>query len=899
MSVRPSTWDNPAARSHLRDRVALVSGGVRVTAEPLIKESANGLLQSIRIDGATPENVVVRTADGVALPVESEPIAGGVRVLVPEVDRPTPLRIEPLGVSIELTPQRHWTVHVIHHSHYDIGYTDQQGRVRTEQIAYLDDVLHLVKETDDWPDDAKFRWNVEALWAFDQWSANRPRRQVEEFIQRVREGRIEFSAMPFNLHTETCSTDELHELLRLSKVVREKYGVDIRTAMQTDVPGAVSGLVDALAANGVQYLSVAHNWAGLSVPHLLGGQDVPRLFRWKSPSGASLLVWMADTPHGMAYMEGPLLGFHESYAVVDDQLPAYLNAMARFGYPYDGDMFGWQVPDAPLHRTPYPWDVLHLRVNGRFADNAPPRRLVAQIVRDWNAKWAYPKLRMSTNEDFFRDAERREGIPTFVGDWNDSWAIGVGSAARAMQISRRGQGQLADAQTIETIASLVDGDEVDPADAERTYLAAALFDEHTWGASNAWRHGDAAFDSGEEQWHWKYAQGLLAHDDARMLLDRASVRLAESAGTADGALASFHVVNTTSWARTDVVRAFLPESRVPVETPVAVRDARTGKSLPVAVSPQLNPNHRDAGRFLLIEVADVPALGKVRVDVVPAETQAEPQPAEGTVLENDFLRVEIDLSTATIASIVEKRTGREIVRPDAATGFNGYIYDTYTSSGGFNHASSKFQATDRLELLGGREHSRPAALINRRRTAVAEEITYESTVPGARWLRTTVSLPHGVARVDIANRLAKDPTMTKESAFFAFPFNVDDPTVRIDVTGGVVGTGLPVVPGSAEHLRSMRRWVSVEDAGGAMALATPDVPLVQIGQITLPYAPFPPTLVEDEPATVFSWVHNNIWDTNFPSEQGFEATFRYSVAPGPGPGPVLGMRTAAATSHPL
>jgi hypothetical protein len=50
-------------------------------------------------------------------------------------------------------------------------------------------------------------------------------------------------------------------------------------------------------------------------------------------------------------------------------------------------------------------------------------------------------------------------------------------------------------------------------------------------------------------------------------------------------------------------------------------------------------------------------------------------------------------------------------------------------------------------------------------------------------------------------------------------------------------------------------------------------------------------------------VHNNLWDTNFPSEQGFEMTFRYSVASGvstsSSSGPVLGMRTAAAFSRPL
>lgn len=53
---------------------------------------------------------------------------------------------------------------------------------------------------------------------------------------------------------------------------------------------------------------------------------------------------------------------------------------------------------------------------------------------------------------------------------------------------------------------------------------------------------------------------------------------------------------------------------------------------------------------------------------------------------------------------------------------------------------------------------------------------------------------------------------------------------------------------------------------------------------------------------MFSWVHNNIWDTDVPSEQAFDHVFRYSVGwedAGVLGGAVLGMRTAAAGSRPL
>jgi len=52
---------------------------------------------------------------------------------------------------------------------------------------------------------------------------------------------------------------------------------------------------------------------------------------------------------------------------------------------------------------------------------------------------------------------------------------------------------------------------------------------------------------------------------------------------------------------------------------------------------------------------------------------------------------------------------------------------------------------------------------------------------------------------------------------------------------------------------------------------------VHPGTISLPYAPFPASTSPTRAATVYSWLHNNVWDTNFPIEQGITATFEYAV----------------------
>ena len=919
--VRTSWFDPERWRAALRDRVVAVRasvGGrlVEATPEPLLRGDPGELKQSIRVrfspglrDGA-PAEVEVRLASGVVLSPEVEPAPGGaIRVLVPEVQQPTAIAIrfpnlDPAAeVRLELPPQRRWTIHLIHHSHFDNGYTDTQGQVLTEQLSFLDSCLDLVRATEGWADDARFRWCIESLWVFNRWAGSRPARSVQEFVDRVREGSFELTAMPFNMHSEACSTDELHELLRGAHELRTRWGISPVVAMQTDVPGAVVGLPDVLGEHGVRYLSVAHNWAGRSVPQLVGGQDLPRLFKWRGAGGHDVLVWMTDTPHGLAYMEGPLIGFHDSFAAVDDLLPAYLTSLAANPYPFDGGISGWAADRATIDRPAYPWDLLHLRVQGRFGDNAPPRLAIAECVRAWNEKWAWPHLRLSRNVDFFEAAEKRLGsqIETFKGDWNDWWAEGLGSAALPVSLNRRAQSMIADAQTI---AAMAGRGTLENSRVTDTYESLALFDEHTWGAANPWTDGDSGTDSGEQQWHWKYAQALRAHEGSTDLLQRGANQLGERLGASPSALASFWVVNTAGFDRGDVVQCFLPESLVPADVPVAVTDARSGLALPSRISLQVNEDHRNAGRSIEFRADAVPAVGAVRIDVKAGSgVDSEPrQSGPQDVLENRFLRARVDLSRSCIVSIIEKTTGRELVDCDAAVGFNGYIYDQYASAGGFNHQANKLESSNRLELLAKRSVSRPAAVLSRTSDATAERLVFESPADGARWVRTTLTLHRDIPRLDIENRVSKPATMAKESAFFAFPFAFRNPVVRVEVTGGVVGTGIASVPGGAQHMRAMRRWVSLEEDGFAAAWVTRDAPLIEIGQLALPYAPFPPTL-QPEPATLYSWVHNNLWDTNFPPQQGFETTFHYAVAAAPvngaETGPSLAMRTATAVCRPL
>ncbi len=194
------------------------------------------------------------------------------------------------------------------------------------------------------------------------------------------------------------------------------------------------------------------------------------------------------------------------------------------------------------------------------------------------------------------------------------------------------------------------------------------------------------------------------------------------------------------------------------------------------------------------------------------------------------------------------------------------------------------------------------SLVSRTTDPVAERITIRLVAEGTEWLETTITVPHEVKRIDIANRLLKIATSEKESVYFAFPFAVSDDDPEYEITGGVTSLDTPHVPGSAQHMFAIRHWLGLQDANGAAAWATLEAPLIELGSIALPYAPFPQTVPVDRAkrSTIYSWALNNLWDTNFPPAQGGEMYFRYALSSDVSRSRrELGIQTGASLSTPL
>jgi hypothetical protein len=879
--------------------VDLELGGVVVRAGdlPVLREQDGALRQCLRLAvsadgdrGVVHFSALVGGARVDTASLETRSGSARVHLFVPAVDEATTveLEIELAGGlrrvdTLVVEPQRRWRIFVVHHSHLDIGYTDPRARVLRQHLAYLDSALDYAARDDD------FRWTIESNLILERWLASRPQATREELLELLRTRRFEVCALPFTMHVEALSIDELARQLRFTHELRDRYGVDVVSAMQTDVPGGPPGLPLVLADAHVPYLAVAHNWAGRATPYLTGGAELPRAFRWRTDGGKQVLVWHTDSPHGIAYLEGNLLGLAESHEAAGELLPEYLAALSTRGHPYTG------VLGVPVDREPYPHDVLHLRVQGVTADNAAPSLVPAEITRRWNEHYAYPRLYTATNREFF-EAFPADGLQTYTGDWADWWADGLGSAARQVGLNRRAQAIVRTAQTLHTLAG--PGTE-HAADTDRAYESMSLFDEHTWCAAHPGGDAPAGRESSALQWQAKAALAGDALDCAESLLDAAVARFRSPERRA-----SVLVLNAAGFERTDVVSVFLPVSRVEPGRTFIVVDAETGQHVAHALAPPETARNRPRGQALTFVAERVPAVGYRRYDLAAAA--APDIDGEARELETGHYRVELDVDGGYALNVLDKALGLDLVDATSAFGLGQIVHDRYASAlqatmrlppGGAQVTPSHGSASD--VFIAARTTPQHGVVVSRVSNLVEERVTVRVVGAGCDWIETTYRLVHGVRRLGVMHRLSKRPTVDKEGLFALFPFALEDPDVTYELTGGV-GGGMRV-PGGAEHFHAVRHWVALQDRSRTVAWSTLEAPLVQLGNLFLPYPPYPPTIDDCRSGTIASWTMNNVWDTNFPLSQGGETTFSYALSSAPPDADAhdLGIATAAALTQPL
>jgi hypothetical protein len=734
-------------------------------------------------------------------------------------------RIERRTVRIRPVVRR--DLYFLPHSHVDIGYSDRQSVVERNHWSYYERAIELAAKTADYPAGARFKWNVEELWAVETYLKQASPEKRAAFVGAVRKGWIGLQAMLSNQLTGLCHPEEFLRLTAFGRILGAECGVPVRSAMITDIPGLSWAAVAAFARAGVAYFSSGPNY----MPRLIDGGDRigrtlkawgDRPFYWVSPSGdAKILFWMAG--RGYSWFHGLNLG-DLGRAPVRGILD-YMLELADRGYPYSMVQVRYTVG----------------------GDNGPPDPGLADFVRRWNEEHESPRIVIATAEEAFAELERRYGaiIPAVRGDFTGYWEDGAASTARETALARRSAERLVEA---ETLWSLLDPARFPAAAFDEAWRQVVLFNEHTWGAADSISDPDG--ENARDQWAYKQAFALEADRMSRKL--RASALSVPGPAEAKAGRLAVDVVNTLSWPRSELATL---SAEVP-RPGDAVRDA---DGRPV-------PSQRLSTGDLVFLAADVPALGAKRFVVTAGAQQAagHASVADGR-LENGLATVSIDPVTGAAKSY-QWAFGRDLELADTAApfGLNAYFYIP-------GRDPSKAQGPSNVKFRSGEAGPLVASLV------------VESDAPGTKRLVREYILRDGSPRLEIRNLVDKTKVRDKESVHFGFPLGVPDGEMRIDLGWAEIRPEADQLPGACRDFFGIRDSIDVSNRDYGVVWVSPDAPLAEAGAMT-DETPGPlgtrgwrerigPT------RTIFSYAMNNYWHTNYKADQEGEVELRYALIP--------------------
>ncbi len=735
-------------------------------------------------------------------------------------DRPEPFEVRVAArvgdrtatATVQVPPQRRWRVFVAPSAHTDIGYTDLQPNCAQRHCQNTDAALALMRE---FPD---FCWNLEVAWQAEVYLAEHAGPRAEDFVRFAREGRLGVQALYCNILTGLCSTEEACRLTGCAYSLCRRLGIPYRSAMISDVPTQEATLPMILAGSGIRYFS--------------SGINNDRAYPFTQVQGRSPCWW--EGPDGSRVLMMYLFGYaHAAGWGLDTGIEAARTRMMAALAGYE------QRPD-------YPYDAVFL--HGAVSDNCPLNPRLAEVARQWNERYEFPKVILCHNAEFFEYIEKQYGdrLPVVRGSAGTYWEDGAASSARETALCRNAHEAVAAGEALLALADRLGEARCYDRDAiGSVWRNCLLYDEHTWGAHCSVSQPESDFTAA--QWRIKAQFAEDAAAGARQVRDQGMRALAGLVRTPGPAVV---VLNTLSWPRTDLVRVELPEGLAVAEEGAA---------------PFLHP---DGGLFVLAR--DVPPCGYRVLRLAPGTGEpARFAAAEGAVIESRFYRVEFDPATGGIVSLRDKALDRELVDPQASFRLNQYVYAA--GGEGTRIVSNPAGPEPSLTVTG----SGPASLRRLVCPGVGQMMVVETSGPMAPAIRSTVSVWEELPRVDFVNHLTKTRTYAKEAVYFAFPFAASEPTIRYGVPAGIVNANTDMLPGACLDWFTVQHVVELEARDAAIAWATPDAPLVCFQDINRGRWQTRLPMVNGH---LYAYVMNNYWHTNYRAGQGGEMTFRFAAA---------------------
>ncbi|MCX6872579.1 MAG: hypothetical protein NTW21_02050 [Verrucomicrobia bacterium] len=767
---------------------------------------------------------------------------------------PAPVTIEVLakdGTSLAVRkadwkPQKKWTFYACSYSHQDLGFGDYPHRLRTsirhENIRLP---LRFCRETDDWPDDGKYRFNIETSEPLTSFISFNGKETARELATRMREGRIGLGGLHNTANTEQLS----HELMARLFYMSGRHAVDLlgvpasKTTQNDDVIGLTWPLATYAKEAGFDYCF--HGFNRLTMPNVENGRfisDYPPLdretgrhifsignepnFFWQGPDGQTVLR-RATTYERHALIKGHYDPSPEWTTV--QRVELLIQAHEKMKWPFS-TILSQDGSDFTLA-----W------------------RKVADAVHQWNAQYSYPRLKVATFDDYFRAiekemAEKNIKLNTVAGDENNQWSDQDYAAARATTEARRLSEALPATETLASIAHALAGGGDQWINLFQGYHRLLQYFEHT-NAKDTPR-GNMTWYETELQENREMV--TEAANFQQQVFTNAAHRLA-SVVARTGAK-NLIVYNPLPYPRTDIVRANIPAAAVADDT---------GKETTVQQLP-------DGTAIFLAE--NVPATG-YKVYSLTGEPCAIVAAAD-TTMESRSYRIQFNPATGALTSLFDKTLGVELIETNAPHAFNEYLYEFRTCTGGLDYDSrwSHMEKADSVTVTRG---------------PVADVLTVTGKAEGVRALKQTVILYHDQPRVEFGISLDNAPfhgqfTQQHEAIFVALPLAVPSFAIRHELPGCVAEPYRQQVEGSATCHYAIRSFTDLSNDKYGVTVSPVEGSLVCYGEpTTTPLTGseyhFKRNRTYPTTSRLYLYLMNNMFDCNIAADQQGPVSFNGSL----------------------
>jgi alpha-mannosidase len=726
-----------------------------------------------------------------------------------------------------LVPPKKWQIYFVQHSHTDIGYTRPQSEILAEHMRYIDYALDYCDQTDNMPDDAKFRWTCESSWVTREYLRSRPASQIERFKKRIAEGRIEVTGMYANM-AEISDENVMYDFLQPLKEFN-KLGIPVKTAMQNDVNGIAWCMPDYFKNTGVKYLVMGINMTRSILPF-----DKPTCFWWEAPSGERLLAFRADH-----YMTGNNFAI-ESKAIKPENLL-------------------WHIAD--LDHRGYQFDRIGIQYSGYRTDNAPPSTAASELVKQWNAKYEYPKLRLAVASEFPEYAEKNyaDKLPVYRAAWLDWWTDGYGSTSRETAEVRRTQNMKQVDDGLFAMVSMMGGELSPSLEANMDHISEneIFFDEHTCGASESITRPFS--ENSTRQWLQKGAYSWEALKKVTLLNEEALARFQEFLKKADFPV--IYVINSLGWTRSGDVDIFIDNEVIPVENKVKIIDISTGREVPAQVLTK-----RREGAYWVLEVSDIPAMGYKAFKI---EVQGQSAPPEAginiEVLENKYYKLVVDKSTGAINSLLDKELNQELADGQNLYDIGQPVRETLLSR--------RQMVPTQVTVTNVKVEPGTNGPVWESIRVASDLAGFEKGTDGApKGIELEIRLYKNVKKLEFKYMAHKEILTDPEALYVAFPFSLQGSRIVFETIGGILTQGQQL-QGSSSDWNAAQNFVSVRGKTGQIIVVSNEVPLWQFSDFNMgKFERYP----KQGKTWLYSWVMNNYWTTNFRAfqEGGFSWSYQ-------------------------